>query len=39
MLRVIGCDVVQGYAVAEPMDEGTLIAWSRGDDQDDALAG
>ncbi|HEX4695879.1 putative bifunctional diguanylate cyclase/phosphodiesterase [Sphingomonas sp.] len=30
MLRVIGCDVVQGYAVAAPMDEAAFIAWSRG---------
>lgn len=39
ILRVIGCDVVQGYAVAEPMPEVTLIAWSRGGDQGEALAG
>ncbi|QDZ06989.1 EAL domain-containing protein [Sphingomonas panacisoli] len=38
ILRVIGCDVVQGFAVAEPMDEQTLIAWSRGGDQSEALA-
>jgi predicted signal transduction protein with EAL and GGDEF domain len=30
MLRVIGCDVVQGYVIAEPMDEESFIAWSRG---------
>ena len=30
MLRVIGCDVVQGYVIAEPMDEDAFIAWSRG---------
>ena len=29
MLRVIGCDVVQGYAIAEPMAEEDFIAWSR----------
>lgn len=39
ILRVIGCDVVQGYAVAEPMDEATLIAWTRDATQDEALAG
>ncbi|CAN5506860.1 hypothetical protein BH09PSE4_BH09PSE4_16480 [soil metagenome] len=30
LLRVIGCDVIQGYAIAEPMDETAFIAWSRG---------
>jgi len=29
VLRVIGCDVIQGYAVAEPMDEEAFIAWSK----------
>ena len=29
VLRVIGCDVLQGYAIAPPMDEATLIAWTR----------
>ena len=38
ILRIIGCDVVQGYAVAEPMPEASLIAWSRGGDQGAALA-
>ena len=38
MLRVIGCDVVQGYAIAEPMAEQDFIAWSRGD-RSDTLAG
>jgi diguanylate cyclase (GGDEF)-like protein len=33
VLRVIGCDVLQGYAVAPPMDEATLIAWSRNQDR------
>ncbi|MEH3047861.1 putative bifunctional diguanylate cyclase/phosphodiesterase [Sphingomonas adhaesiva] len=27
VLRIIGCDAVQGYAVAHPMDEGALEAW------------
>jgi len=29
VLRVIGCDVMQGYAIAKPMDEDAFIAWSR----------
>ncbi len=29
VLRVIGCDVIQGYAVAYPMAEDDFIAWSR----------
>jgi len=33
VLRVIGCDVLQGYAVAPPMDEPTLRLWSRGQPQ------
>uniref|UniRef100_UPI0035CB2276 putative bifunctional diguanylate cyclase/phosphodiesterase n=1 Tax=uncultured Sphingomonas sp. TaxID=158754 RepID=UPI0035CB2276 len=31
ILRVIGCDVVQGYAIAAPMDEAAFITWSRGE--------
>jgi EAL domain-containing protein (putative c-di-GMP-specific phosphodiesterase class I) len=27
LLRVLGCDVIQGFGVAEPMDEEALIAW------------
>jgi diguanylate cyclase (GGDEF)-like protein len=27
MLRVIGCDVLQGYAIAEPMAEEAFLAW------------
>lgn len=27
VLRVLGCDVIQGFGVAEPMDEDTLLAW------------
>ncbi|MDB5679215.1 EAL domain-containing protein [Sphingomonas bacterium] len=38
MLKVIGCDVVQGYAIATPMDEDAFIAWSRGD-QPGAMVG
>ncbi|OYY90063.1 MAG: GGDEF-domain containing protein [Sphingomonas sp. 28-66-16] len=33
VLRIIGCDVIQGYAVAEPMDEEAFMAWSRSDDR------
>lgn len=28
VLRVIGCDVLQGHAVAPPMDEAALAAWT-----------
>ncbi|KQS01830.1 response regulator PleD [Sphingomonas sp. Leaf357] len=38
VLRVIGCDVIQGYAIAQPMDEAEFIAWSRTDERR-ALAG
>lgn len=27
VLRVLGCDVIQGFGVAEPMDERALLAW------------
>ena len=30
VLRVIGCDVLQGYAVAQPMAEEEFLAWARG---------
>lgn len=29
VLRVIGCDVLQGYAVATPMAEDEFLAWAR----------
>lgn len=29
VLRVIGCDVIQGYAVATPMDEAAFLNWVR----------
>ncbi len=29
VLRVIGCDVIQGFEVAEPMDEEAFLAWAR----------
>lgn len=37
VLRIIGCDAMQGYAVAEPMDEAAFIAWSRGGEAGVAL--
>jgi EAL domain-containing protein (putative c-di-GMP-specific phosphodiesterase class I) len=30
VLRIIGCDVLQGYAVAQPMAEDEFIAWAKG---------
>jgi len=30
VLRVIGCDVLQGYAVATPMEESAFLEWARG---------
>jgi diguanylate cyclase (GGDEF)-like protein len=38
VLRIIGCDVVQGYAIAEPMDEDAFISWAR-DSKRETLAG
>ena len=29
VLRVIGCDVLQGYVIAQPMSEHDFIAWAR----------
>ncbi len=29
VLRVVGCDVIQGYAVAPPMDEAAFLDWAR----------
>lgn len=37
VMRVIGCDVIQGYAIAAPMDEEAFIAWSRGDARQKAV--
>ncbi len=31
VLRVLGCDVIQGFGVAEPMDEDALLAWLASD--------
>ncbi len=31
ILRIIGCDVIQGYAIAAPMDEDAFVSWSKGD--------
>jgi EAL domain-containing protein (putative c-di-GMP-specific phosphodiesterase class I) len=30
VLRVIGCDVLQGYAIAQPMPEAAFLDWARG---------
>lgn len=38
VLKIIGCDVVQGYNIAEPMDEAAFIAWANADRRQ-ALAG
>jgi diguanylate cyclase (GGDEF)-like protein len=42
VLRVIGCDVIQGYVIAQPMDEEAFIAWARREaserGKDEALA-
>lgn len=38
VLRVIGCDVIQGFAVARPMAEASFIEWVRGP-RAQALAG
>ncbi len=32
VLRIAGCDVIQGYAVAPPMDEATFLNWARAED-------
>jgi len=29
VLRILGCDVIQGYAVAPPMDEESFLVWAR----------
>ncbi len=28
VLRVLGCDILQGYAIAPPMEEGAFLAWA-----------
>ncbi|RIA36738.1 diguanylate cyclase (GGDEF)-like protein [Hephaestia caeni] len=33
LLRVLGCDVVQGYAVAPPMAEAAFVDWARAGDR------
>jgi diguanylate cyclase (GGDEF)-like protein len=38
VLRIIGCDVLQGYAVAQPMDEEAFLDWVR-DAGEDRAAG
>jgi diguanylate cyclase (GGDEF)-like protein len=43
ILRIIGCDVMQGYAIAAPMEESAFVAWTRGSERriggEGALAG
>lgn len=40
VLRVIGCDILQGYAVATPMEEDAFLEWARGvDPQQQRIAG
>lgn len=29
VLRVIGCDAIQGYVIAQPMDEAAFLDWAR----------
>ncbi len=36
ILQVIGCDVLQGYAIAEPMAEDAFIEWARGANEERA---
>jgi diguanylate cyclase (GGDEF)-like protein len=36
VLRVIGCDILQGYAVAEPMAEDAFLTWARGEGRERA---
>jgi diguanylate cyclase (GGDEF)-like protein len=38
VLRVIGCDVIQGFAIAAPMDEAAFMQWSSTEERR-ALAG
>jgi diguanylate cyclase (GGDEF)-like protein len=38
VLRVIGCDVLQGYAVAQPMPEEAFLEWARGSRQERAAS-
>ncbi|MBR0552071.1 putative bifunctional diguanylate cyclase/phosphodiesterase [Stakelama marina] len=38
VLGVIGCDVLQGYAVARPMPEDAFIAWARNRDDRAAVS-
>lgn len=38
VLRVIGCDVMQGHSIAEPMDEAAFVNWSRTESQHGLVA-
>jgi len=39
VLRVIGCDVLQGYSIAEPMAEDAFLGWVRESRQEQRAAG
>jgi EAL domain-containing protein (putative c-di-GMP-specific phosphodiesterase class I) len=36
VLRLIGCDVLQGYSIAEPMGEDAFLAWVRDENRERA---
>jgi len=36
VLRVIGCDVLQGFAIAQPMDEDAFLDWARDEGREQA---
>ncbi|MCW3849386.1 EAL domain-containing protein [Sphingomonas sp. LB-2] len=36
VLRVIGCDVLQGYSIAAPMDEDAFLGWARDEGREQA---
>jgi diguanylate cyclase (GGDEF)-like protein len=38
LLRAVGCDAVQGYPTADPLDEASFVAWAAGQDCKHSLA-
>jgi len=36
VLRVIGCDVLQGFSIAQPMDEDAFLDWARDEGREQA---
>jgi diguanylate cyclase (GGDEF)-like protein len=38
LLRAVGCDAVQGFPTAEPLDEAGFVAWAAGQDCKHSLA-